>query len=441
MALAPTMMPSDGKTPLFGRQRTRRALIVVLALVCLLLFLLPVLSDALPGWLVPTSILLVAALLVTNMLLRFTTHSLAIAPDAAIDERQSAVRNRAYRLSHKVLAVAFGIPLWLLFLHAGSGRSSLLAYAAENFGLIVAYLELLFFTPTVIIAWNEPDAVVDEEDGAFRVPARGYVVLGLTVLVVLSPLLLSATVAVSEQGSTETRPLPGYGASLCRYVRANEHVGWGISANVRMDGAYCWNGNRVWREWGLGTGGCNALSSSIGTDTAVRCTAAYRRDHALDVRYQVVVRPVPLPAAGRLITFHLLVGPDGHVRQLTRSVTAAPAERAPTAYHVWHGLGSAGPYTFAMPTGLVPLVTSRPWHLTYRYACHGLRHPPGLPPRFQLNQVFGLILTGENGARSGGAASSDSLDRDSRSLSLPDGGSYELSITTRPTCRWTVEAR
>lgn len=57
------------------------------------------------------------------------------------------MRNYAYRLSHRVVGITFGFPLWFLFIWSGYPSSSpdWLLNAASNGGLIVAYLESLYF--------------------------------------------------------------------------------------------------------------------------------------------------------------------------------------------------------------------------------------------------------------------------------------------------------
>ncbi len=436
MAIASDNEVTEVRAPLFGRRSTRRALVATLASICLLFILTPFVADRMVTWLPPLTILLIAVLLVLNVLLRFATQSLAMAPDRFVDERQEAVRNMAYRLSHKVLALAFGIPLWLVIAYVTSKHSATPANGASNIGLAVTYLEILYFTPTAIIAWLEPDAVTDEEDDrAFHLPRRVVAILGLIVVLMASPLAASASLASPGHGSSLTHLTPaGRQHVSCRYVEASEQVGTTMVARVKLAGQVCWNGKRVWRSWGLSTRYCQPQSYS-NTWNTMRCTARYRADHALDMRYQASIRSPFLPALGRVATLHLLVGPDGRVRALTHTVQAAPMTVPMISRHVWHGRGNAGPLHFSMPVGVVPLVTSDPWHLSYRYACSGLHHHPGMPAHLLLYTAFSLRLEG-----GGSIVTGDNADQDRQSFALADGGDYTLSLNSPHACRWTITA-
>jgi hypothetical protein len=437
MAIAPDNEVAEIKTPLFGRRSTRRTLVAALAGICLLFILSPFVADRMVTWLPPLTIVLIAGLLVLNVLLRFATHSLAVAPDRFVDERQEAVRNMAYRLSHKVLAVAFGIPLWLVVSYVTSRHAATPANGASNIGLAVTYLELLYFTPTAIIAWLEPDAVADE-DGAdgFHLPVQTAAMLGLIVVLLASPLVASASLASPARGSSMTHLTPSRGPHVsCRYIEDSEQVGTTIAARLKMAGQVCWNGKRVWRSWGLSTRYCRPQFYT-NTWTTMHCTARYLPDHALDMHYRATIRSPFLPALGRQITLHLRVDPDGHVRTLTHRVAGAPVTVAIVSRHVWHGQGNTGPLHFSMPVGDIPLVTSNPWHLSYHYACSGLRHRTGLPPHLMPFTVFSLNLRG-----SGGVDMSENADRDHHTFAIGDGGDFTLLVDAPAACRWTITAK
>jgi hypothetical protein len=377
-----------------------------------------------------------------NTLLRFATQWIAIAPDQYMDERQEAVRNTAYRLSHRVLAIAFGIPAWLMVSYITSKNSGSPADGAATIGLIVTYLELLYFTPTAIIAWLESDAVADEEDIGFRLPGRVLVTIVLIVLAVLSPLLVSVTLAAPAHGSAWTQLRPVHGENMsCRYVQASEEVGMIMSATLRMNGLVCWDGKPVWRSWGMSPSDCRFQRYDL-TSPAFHCTVRHLQNGALDVRYDATVRSPFLPAVGRHIALHLLLGTNGKVRALTRRVTVAPLTVPSTSRHLWQGSGStAEPLHVSMPTGGIPLVSSNPWRLRFRFTCSGLHHQHGLPPHYVGTTTFSMQLQGGSWGRSGGSDSSYNTDRGSQSFSMNDGGSYTMSISALPTCRWTVEAR
>jgi hypothetical protein len=292
----------------FGRQLVRRVLVVVLVPICLLLILV---QDA------GTGVLLVLLLLADNLVLRRATQRLAVAPEAALDEREVAVRNRAYRLAYRLLAVAFGIPLWLLFLTAASDPSWILD-DVSNGGLVITSLELLFFLPTAIIAWIEPD-MPEAEPIEWHLTGQQKVAASLLLTLIFVPVLWSIGVAFAGHSSSyrhvDFRNVPfGPGKRLasCEYFGATKQVRAGIGAQIRLSADLCWNGKQVWQEWGLNRSDCQP-SSEVLVVASMTCTTRFGHDGTIHVLYRADAHAALLPFIQRHVTIGLVIRPDGHV--------------------------------------------------------------------------------------------------------------------------------
>ncbi len=92
------------------------------------------------------------------------THRVADRPTSTLDERQQAVRNRAYRSAYLILFALVTVVVGGAILAFTTGNlvaSQWLAHPDRHptvltgFGVIV--LQLASLLPTAIIAWNETD--------------------------------------------------------------------------------------------------------------------------------------------------------------------------------------------------------------------------------------------------------------------------------------------
>lgn len=303
-------------SPLLGRQRVRRGLTLVLGLICVLLAEGPAVGALIgPDWETALGILAVLLLLGLNLVLRSATRRLAVAEDSALDERQEEIRNYAYRLSHRVLAVAFGIPLWLLFFRSpATGAPSWLQDALSNGGLIVVYLELLFFLPTAAIAWIEPDTPEDEEIEHRRLSWPQRISWTALVSVILLPFALSLALPFVSSTTSNNHIIhfPSGTSSLgtCRYVGATTSAGVVVQASVQLAGEYCSNGKRIHRLWGL-FGGC--ASDYFLATIAKHCITTFDRQGTMHLRYLATVKAALLPVVQHRIEINLVVRRDGHI--------------------------------------------------------------------------------------------------------------------------------
>lgn len=305
-------------SPLLRRQRIRRGLALALGLICVLLAEGPAVGAlAGPDWETALGIVAILLLLGLNLTLRSATRRLAVAPDGALDERQEEIRNYAYRLSHRVLAVAFGIPLWLLFFHApGTGAPSWLQDAVSNAGLIVVYLELLFFLPTAAIAWIEPDTPEDEEMAHRRLTWPQRIHWTAVIALILLPFALSLALPfVSSTTSSSHIIRFRYGRSsfgTCRYVGAKTSVGIGVQASIPLSGEFCSKGQRIHRLWGLDGRDCYPRETILAT-VSMHCAATFDRRGTMHVRYLATVKAALLPVIQHRIAITLVVRRDGHI--------------------------------------------------------------------------------------------------------------------------------
>lgn len=304
--------------PLLGRQRVRRGLALALGLVCVLMAEGPVVG-ALVGsdWETSGGVLGLLLILGINLALRSATRRLAIAEDNALDERQQGIRNYAYRVSHRVLAAAFGLPLWLLFWFHSPGTSTpfWLRDAETNSGLIVVYIELLFFLPTVAIAWIEPDMPEDEEFERRRLTWRQRIHWSAIVALVLLPIALSLALPFTGSTTSTTHVVHfPYGVSrlgTCRYVHATASAGIAVQATIPLSGEYCSNGKRIHRLWGFSKN-CYPLESVFAT-VSMHCTTSFDRQGTMHVRYLATVKASLLPVVQHRIALNLVVRRDGHI--------------------------------------------------------------------------------------------------------------------------------
>lgn len=118
-------------------------------------------------WLLIALVGLVAAVLIHHRLLLRCTQKIANKVDAALDERQTAVRNEAHRTAYQILGSMILVALvslqilttGLLSERPWTPQISIREIVAP----IVTTMVWLYVTlPTAVIAWREPDPAADE---------------------------------------------------------------------------------------------------------------------------------------------------------------------------------------------------------------------------------------------------------------------------------------
>src|SRR6202035_5721918 len=134
------------------RPSMNRALVVLL-IVCWL-----VVAAQLPYSLHGAGILALLALVGLDALLGIMTGWLAFQPTSRLDERQRALRDRAYRMAFRLVGAGVVLMLGLYIvgvildsiLNAGPSPSTSDGFSART---ILALVELLIITPTGVVAW------------------------------------------------------------------------------------------------------------------------------------------------------------------------------------------------------------------------------------------------------------------------------------------------
>ncbi len=82
-----------------------------------------------------------------------------------LDERDTSVRDHAYRRSYwiAIIVVALGLVYAML---AADHSDWWLPQTADAYGaVLVGFLFLIGSLPTAVVAWSEPDVEIEDEDG------------------------------------------------------------------------------------------------------------------------------------------------------------------------------------------------------------------------------------------------------------------------------------
>jgi hypothetical protein len=203
------------------------------------------LASSLPASLHSTGLVIVLALLALDLALGVTTDWLAFLPTSRLDERQATLRDRAYRVAFRLVAV--GVLLMVVFtivgaIAAGDNLQNLNAVPdAISSRHLLAFLELLVVAPTAVIAWLQ-----DGEPGSERRRLQAWWPL------LLVPLLAATwfvAVQVLPAQVITTRGMNGMfeasGAS-CDHFAAEKTVAGGLGGTARLKVEVCWDGQHAW---------------------------------------------------------------------------------------------------------------------------------------------------------------------------------------------------
>jgi hypothetical protein len=223
-----------------GSRRARRlAVILIVTTTALLTSLVP---TSLHGF----AIVVVLALVSLDGIIIRATGGLAFSRRAALDEREMALRDLAYRRGFRLLGLAVVLALVLI---VGTGilasvttnGSSGLGIAVVDNGItgrvLVALLESLVMMPTLVIAWIDRDRI-DADD---RPQGSRLVWLAVPALAVA---WLTLTVAAPEQAAaTTTHTSFSMAGATCAPFAAGRIIGTEFGATVGMRAGVCWNGH------------------------------------------------------------------------------------------------------------------------------------------------------------------------------------------------------
>jgi hypothetical protein len=247
-------------------------------------------------------------------LLGRATRRIASAPDDAVDERQEALRNRAYRVSYGILALSVGATVLIADLATDDSRRWL-AGAIQG-GPVIAFLILLFFLPTMVIAWLEPDRLADEIAAARLASIRARLAVAMVATCLLVPLVFSAAMDVLPI-TTTAYTAPANGAegleANCKTFNAYRQVGLFVYGAVQLSAEACWDGKHAYPLWGLSPSDCHVIGAVLAQPDAASCSRTTDADGTLHFIYQQSFRSALLPFVTRDLAVHLTLARDGKV--------------------------------------------------------------------------------------------------------------------------------
>ncbi|MEO6797132.1 MAG: hypothetical protein ABI401_13265 [Candidatus Dormibacter sp.] len=263
---------------------------------------------------------LTLALLLLDVVLGALTGWLAFARTASLDERQAALRDRAYRLAFRLILL--GVIVMVLGAIAGSiaDNSGTPIQPADVFGSrwIIGLLELLAALPTVVIAWLQPGSVEEAESPSRLSPSRW---LPLIAVPLLAALWLVAIAALPVEASA-VRDDAKHGLlsanETCGHFTGTRDVGYGFGAEVRLDVETCWDGNRAYAFRKDIYADLTRCSVEPGTADFARvrklaCTETTDADGTMHYQVQATVQSGLLSTVTRNVVLELDVTRDGTV--------------------------------------------------------------------------------------------------------------------------------
>lgn len=339
------------------RLGTRRVL--VLTTLALTAFL----ASDLPGSLHGFGVVVVLVLAGLDVILIRSTVGVAFARTRSLDERQRALRDRAYRVGFRLLGLAFVLLLvtWILvppleaYISQGtSGPITAQLDSGVSGRTLVAIVELLLIMPTLVIAWSGPEPVADETTDRRSISTlrSKHSRTAWLVLPVIAAAWIGVGAATPVQTAlASTNFTQGFEMSgaTCRHFVAGRIIGAQFGATVGLRAEVCWNHTDAFVVGdplfplpqsalvGLGPPGvspppalsmdpsefnradpslteCGGDSSDdFATLSSLRCTATIDSAGTLHYAVHAHVSALPFSIGARDITMALVVDRDGRI--------------------------------------------------------------------------------------------------------------------------------
>ncbi len=233
------MIAANPMADVRSSRASRSRILVVLTGVVWLLF-----AAHLPYSLNGLGIVALLVLVGLDVVLGVSTGWLALMPTARLDERQAALRDRAYRIGFRLIGA--GVLLMVLLYIAGviltvqltQGPPVQSLAGGLSARIVVALLELLVIAPTVVIAWLSP-----EDAGTDRTRRSRW--LPMLAVPATAALWLLAVAVVPVQSTALTK-LPDLGSlsmsdASCGHLSALRDVAAGFGGSARLEAEVCWN--------------------------------------------------------------------------------------------------------------------------------------------------------------------------------------------------------
>ena len=283
------------------------------------------LISPLPSSLEGAGIVLVLLLIGLDIVLGIVTGWLALQPTSRLDERQTILRDTAYRIAFRLTAA--GIFLILISTLVGTILITQNTVTLRPIGIsprnLAALIEMFVILPTATIAWLQP---VDLDDAEVRARTRRYWWLFLFL-----PLLAGVWATATELVPASTvvvRGMPGTFSSddmKCDEFTAEKQVLAGFGGSLGFHAGVCWAGSRAFiiGDPSLGPAAREGFSeptitscstADANTDFATvsqHCTARLDADGTVRMRAQGQVSPLPFGWGTRQLDVELAVSRDG----------------------------------------------------------------------------------------------------------------------------------
>ena len=240
------MSVSAGHGALHPRTRRSRRIVVVLVLA-----ITAMLGSSLPPSLHGLGIVIVLVLAGLDAALVGVTGGLVFTR-RPLDERESALRDFAYRRGFRLLGLALAVAIVLFIVGSSlsvslrSGSPGGPAFPELNNVVtgrgLVAMLELLVMLPTLMVAWTD---VGQADADSVEPERRPYLVALLALLSVacawLLLIILAPEQAVGPGPNANSSGDSGLQGSACMHVVAGRMIGGEFGATVGMRVEACWN--------------------------------------------------------------------------------------------------------------------------------------------------------------------------------------------------------
>jgi len=293
-------------------QSTRRVLVIAAAL--LWAALVSPFPRSLDGGALPLTL----GLLAIDVALGVLTGWTAFAWRASLDERQAALRDRAYHVAFRL--VALGVIVMLVAVIVGSISGDHFAPQTEPVlggRWVIGLLQLLVGLPTLVIAWFEPSALAEDEMArrSSRLTSRWLPLIvipcaGALWLALIGSLPVRASAVQNDamHGSME--------GATCGHFIASREVGYGFGAQLRVDVQPCWNGDRAFTYPGERPEFLSRCSALPGTADFARlsnlkCSERTDADGSLHYTMRATVESALGATIARDITLELAITRNG----------------------------------------------------------------------------------------------------------------------------------
>jgi hypothetical protein len=290
-------------------------------------------AALLPYSLKGAGIVLLLAIVALDVALGVKTGWLAFASTSRLDERQEALRNRAYRIGFRLVGAGI-LVMFVLYIFGSILQAILLGPQSRSSsdGLsprtILAILELLVIAPTAVIAWllpSDSDSAADRTARWLPLIAVPCLALAWLVAVLATPLQTAVVATVPDKSFS-------MGDARCGHFGAVERVAAGFGGAGRLEAEVCWNGQQAFAygdpslprpagrpadEFAMpfpGLTSCATLPTDTDFGAVVEhCTGQIDANGTFHLVLRGRISPLPGGVGSRNLEIQLVVNRDGKV--------------------------------------------------------------------------------------------------------------------------------